>query len=139
MNIMNFTLDQQIAVFWQSEEFAVIGASADRNKYGNKVLRCYMQHHKTVYPINPYTDFIEGLACYKNLSILPSKVKSISIVTMPKITESIMLQAINQGINNIWIQPGADSANCPVIAKDNQINLIYGGPCILVATGFKDI
>ena len=47
------TLNEQIQFFLSSDAFAVVGASSNKSKYGNKVLRCYLQNHKKVYPINP--------------------------------------------------------------------------------------
>ncbi|MBA3536637.1 MAG: CoA-binding protein [Tatlockia sp.] len=131
-------MKSQIDQFFSSKAYAVIGASNNREKYGNKVLRCYLQNYLTVYPINPRAGFIEGLACLQDLNDLPNSVKSISIITLPEITEKIVDQAIKKGIKNIWIQPGAESD----IARDkclkNQINIISNGPCILVELGFVE-
>ena len=95
------TVDEQLEKFFSSESFAVSGASTNREKYGNKVLRCYMQHKKGVIPVNPRADSIEGLKTVKALSDLPPSVKSISIITPPKITEMLVDEAIEHGIENI--------------------------------------
>jgi len=58
---MASTVEQKIGSFLASNSFAVVGASIDRTKYGNKVLRCYQQHGKTVYPINARAAEVEGL------------------------------------------------------------------------------
>jgi len=50
---------------------AVIGASNDRNKYGNKALRAFVQHGYTVYPVNPNETEIEGLPAFKTISDIP--------------------------------------------------------------------
>ena len=63
----------QIELFLQSQSFAVVGASSNRDKYGNKVLRCYLQHGKTVYPINPREKVIEGLPVLSSLNDLPDE------------------------------------------------------------------
>lgn len=128
----------KVQKFFNSEAFAVIGASNDRSKYGNKVVRCYLQHQKVVYPVNPNESTIEGLMCINNIDNLPDTVNSISIITPPKITEKIVEQAIVKGIKNIWIQPGADNINSVLMCENNNINLIYGGPCILVTLGFSE-
>src|SRR5579863_3368894 len=91
--------------FFKSPAFAVIGASSNQAKFGNKVLRAYMENHKTVYPVNLTETEIEGLKAYKKVADLPDSVKSISIVTPPPITEKIIDQAIAKGIKNIWMQP----------------------------------
>lgn len=127
-----------IKTFLTAKAYAVIGASTDRNKYGNKVLRCYLQHHMKVYPVNPSEKNIEGVACINSLADLPHDVSSISVVTPPKITEQVVEQAIAKGIKNIWMQPGAESEVAIENAKKHHINVIAGGPCILVQLGFSE-
>ena len=131
-------MHNNIITFLSSKAFAVVGASSDRNKYGNKVLRCYLQNHKTVYPVNPHESTIEGLLCIKQLSDLPDSVKSISIVTPPNITEQIIEQAVAKKIKNVWMQPGAQSAAAIMNCERHNINVIAGGPCILVTLGYQE-
>lgn len=127
-----------IKKFFSAKAFAVVGASTHRDKYGNKVLRCYMQHGKLVYPVNPRETDIEGLHCVHKISDLPDIVESLSIVTPPSITEQAVEQAIQRGIKNIWMQPGAESTLAIMNCKRHQINVIANGPCILVELGFDD-
>ena len=127
-----------IPQFLSSNAFAVVGASNDRHKYGNKVLRCYMQHHKTVYPVHPSETTVEGLKAYLHLQELPDDVQSISIITPPAITEKIVQDAIEKHITNIWMQPGAESEKAINQCKQHGINVIASGPCILVELGFID-
>lgn len=128
-------MNSQIQQFLTSDAFAVVGASSNREKFGNKVLRCYITHHKTVYPIHPIEIVIEGISCLKELSQLPDNVKSISIITPPSLTEKVVKQAINRGIKNIWMQPGAESEVAINDCLAHGVNVISGGPCILVELG----
>ncbi|MGE3319703.1 MAG: CoA-binding protein [Candidatus Berkiella sp.] len=132
-------LPENIQQFFTSKAFGVAGASTNREKYGNKVLRCYIQHHLTVYPINPRAKVIEGIACFDDIQSLPAEVKSISVITPPLITEHIVNEAIKKGITNIWMQPGAESPLAVKACQDASVNVIADGSCILVALGFKDI
>lgn len=131
-------MDDKVFQFLSTDWFGVAGASADRNKFGNKVVRCYLQVNKNVFPINPEELVIEELSCYKSVLDLPDEVLSLSIVTPPAITEKIIIEAIQKGIKNIWMQPGAESEEAIKICLNNQINLIAGGPCILQTLGFKE-
>jgi len=124
--------------FFTSAAYAVVGASTHREKYGNKVLRCYLQHHKQVYPINPHEKTIEGAACLASLAELPEDVKSISVITPPPVTEKIVQQAIAKNIENIWMQPGAESEAAITLCQTNNINVIARGACILVVLGFHE-
>jgi len=131
-------LSPAIRQFFSSHAYAVVGASSDRDKFGNKVLRCYLQHNLKVYPVNPHEKVIEGLACVKRLADLPKSVKSISVITQPVVTETIVEDAINKGIQNIWMQPGAQSEAAIENAKQHKINLIADGTCILEELNFHD-
>lgn len=122
---------EQIAEFLAGKMFAVVGASTDRQKFGNKVLRCYMDNGYTVYPINPKATKVEGLVAYKSLSDLPEPVHGISIVTPPAVTEQVVKEAALLGIAHIWMQPGAESA-AAIDACAGGVSLIAGGPCLLV-------
>jgi len=127
-----------IKQFLSSKAFAVIGASTNRTKYGNKVLRCYMQHEKKVYPVHLKEKIIEGLPCIQKIADLPPEVQSLSIVTPPALTEKFVEEAIEKGIKNIWMQPGAESGIAILNCKRHKINVIANGPCLLIELGFKD-
>jgi predicted CoA-binding protein len=132
------TLDEQIEQFLAGSPHAVVGASRDRAKYGNKVLRVYMQNQRPVYPVNPNAETVEGLTCYPDLASLPEKVHGISIVTPPHVTEQIVEQAAKLGIQNVWTQPGAESDRAVARAKQFGMNVIAGVPCALVVMGFRE-
>lgn len=121
--------------FLASPAFGVVGASRDRGKFGNRVLRKYLQHGLEAFPVNPKESEIEGLPTYPDVSKLPDKVQSLSIVTPPQITEEIVRQAIRKGIPNLWMQPGAESPAAVKLAKDAGLNVIADGSCILVELG----
>ncbi len=127
-----------IETFLQSTAFGVVGASTDRNKYGNKVLRCYLQNKKKVYPVNPKEKNIEGIDCVANISLLPETVQSISIITPPQVTEKIVDEAIKKGIKNIWMQPGAESPAAIEKCKQHNINVIADGSCVLVVLRYHE-
>jgi len=118
--------------FFASPSFGVVGASNDRSKFGNRVLRKYLEHRLKVYPINPNEEFVEGLTVLKNVNDLPNKTKSISIITPPDITEKIVEQAIQKGIQNIWMQPGAESERAIELCQKAGVNVIADGTCLLV-------
>ena len=131
-------LSPQIQDFFTSKAFGVVGASSDRNKFGNKVLRCYLQKNLKVYPVNPHEKMIEGIPCIDKIDKLPKNVKSISVITQPAITEQIVDEAIQKGIQNIWMQPGSESTLAIQKCKEHKINVIADGVCILRELRFKE-
>lgn len=127
-----------IDLFLRSPQFGVVGASSNRDKYGNKVLRCYLQHGYIAIPVNPNEKMIENIPCAASVNDLPDAVKSISIITPPPITEKIVQAAIAKGIENIWMQPGAESDSAIQACEAHHINVIAHGSCLLVVLGFID-
>lgn len=132
------SVKEKIEIFLQAGRFAVVGASADRSKYGNKVLRCYQMHGYNVIPVNPREKAIEGLATVTEVADLPDDVKSISVITPPAVTEKVVAEAIAKGIKNIWMQPGAESRVAVEKCLESGINVIADGSCILVVLGYRD-
>ena len=131
-------LDRQIEAFLAGAPHAVVGASTDRAKYGNKVLRVYMQRGLPVYPVNPRADQVEGLQAYPDLAALPQKPHGISIITPPAVSEQVVEEAARLGIAHLWMQPGAESPAAIRRAAELGLQLIAGGPCILVVLGYRD-
>ncbi len=132
------SIKQQIDVFLASPAFGVAGASANRHKYGNKVLRCYQQNGKTVIPVNPKEKEIEGIACVATIAELPAEVKSLSMITPPAITAQLVPQAIEKGITSIWMQPGAEHPDAVALCREKGVNVIADGSCLLVVLGYRD-
>lgn len=128
----------RIQAFLAAGPFAVIGASTDRAKYGNKVLRCYQQHGKEVYPINPKAPEVEGLKAYPSLAALPVKVPAISVITPPAATEQVVREAHAAGVKHVWMQPGAESDEAIRTAEALGMSVIAGGPCLLVVMGYSE-
>ncbi len=132
------TEQDKINQFLAGKRFAVVGASTDREKYGNKVLRVYQQNKLEAVPINPKADEIEGLKAYPDLASVPGEIDGVSIITPPKVTEHVVVEAVKRGIKNIWMQPGAESAAAIAAAEAAGADVIAGGPCILVSLRYRD-
>ncbi len=131
-------VEQQIERFLEGSPHAVVGASQDRAKYGNKVLRAYLQTNRLVYPINPKAETIEGHACFARLSDAPRPLYGVSLVTPPRVTQRVVAEAIEMGIEHIWMQPGAESEEAIAQARAAGANVIANGPCLLVALRFRE-
>jgi uncharacterized protein len=124
--------------FLESTAYGVVGASPRRHKYGNKVLRCYQQNGRRAIPVNPREQEIEGAACVASVLDLPDDVKSISVITPPAVTERIVQHAIRKGIENVWMQPGAESEASVEACRAAGINVIADGSCVLVVLGYRE-
>jgi uncharacterized protein len=131
---MKGSIDQ----FLSSAAFGVVGASSNRSKYGNKVLRAYLQNGRKAIPVHPMEKEIEGVPCVVSVTDLPREVESISVITPPSVTERIVDAAVARGIRNIWMQPGAESPAAVEKCREHQINVIADGSCLLVQFGYHD-
>ncbi len=135
---MSTSIHAKIESYLAAGPWAVVGASGDRHKYGNKVLRCYQQHGMEVFPINPRADEIEGLRAYRSLADLPKAAAGISVITPPEITERVVKEAIAAGVKHIWMQPGAESLAAVREAEAAGISVIANGACLLVVIGYRE-
>src|SRR5262245_66539510 len=127
-----------IAEFLAQGSFAVVGASTDRRRYGNKVLRCYLQHGLPVVAVNPGHASVEGVVAYPSLREVPATVRAASVIVPPALAARIVEDADAAGIRHLWFQPGAEDDAAIAAAERKGIAVIAHGPCVLVALGFRD-
>lgn len=132
------TTRELIAEFLEEGPYAVVGASTNRDKYGNKVLRVYLQNEKEVYPVNPKASEVEGLKAYPSLADLPMVPRGISIITPPPVTEKVVAEAARLGVEYVWMQPGAESPRAIQIAEEAGMGVIGDGSCALVVMGYRE-
>ena len=128
-------IKEQIAIFLRSAAFGVVGASNKREKFGYKVFDCYREHGYQAIPVHPILTELDGIATAASVQDLPATVESLSVITPPKVTEQIVRDAVAKGIKNIWMQPGAESAAAVSYCQEHDVNVIAGGPCLLVELG----
>jgi len=131
-------MKKEIDEFLKAEAFGVVGASTDRSKYGNRVLRCYQMHGLKAVPVNPKEKEIEGEPCVASVAELPAAVTSISVITPPLVTERVVEAAALKGIRNVWMQPGAESPRAVEFCREHGINVIADGSCLLVVLGYRE-
>lgn len=118
--------------FLSGKRFAVAGASSSREKYGNKVFVALVHSGRETYPLNPTADQIEGHPAFARIADLPEVPDSLSIVTPPQVTLQVVLEAIDAGVQNIWMQPGAENEDASAAARAAGINVVDDGSCVLV-------
>jgi uncharacterized protein len=122
----------QIELFFSKPGIALAGVSRNPRKFGFQVLKTMMEKKKyDLYPINPHTDEIAGLKCYRDIASLPAGVNSIVILTRKDKTEETVKQCVQKGIKNIWIQQSGHTLEALREAKGSGANVIYG-KCIMM-------
>ena len=91
------------------KKIAVVGASANPEKYGNKIVRDLLAKDFVVFSLNLKEEIIEGQKVYKKLADLPEPAELIDIVLPPQQGIEVLREALALGYKNFWIQPGAES------------------------------
>src|SRR5271170_6140734 len=103
---------------------AIIGASADRNKFGNKAVRAFQQKGWTVYPVNPRESQIEGLPVFKSVLEVPAQPKLISVYLPPPVLLQALPDIAARGCDELWLNPGTESDEVLAAAKNLGLNVI---------------
>jgi predicted CoA-binding protein len=112
---------------------AVIGASSNRNKFGNRAVRAFLQQGYTVVPINPNEAEVEGLKTYRSVMDVPGAIDMASFYVPPEIGFRVIDEVARKGIPEVWLNPGADSDE--LIARAKSLNIQPIVACSVVAIG----
>jgi predicted CoA-binding protein len=112
---------------------AVVGASNDRRKFGNRAVRAFQAQGFTVVPINPHESNIEGLTTYKSVLDVPGPIDMATVYVQPDVGVDVMAEIARKGIGEIWLNPGADDD--AVIARARELNLKPIVACSIVGIG----
>ena len=124
-------MNEKIDQFLACSKFAVAGVSRSKNKFGNVVFRELKKKEYNILPVNPNMESFDGEMCYRSVSDLPSDVEALIIATSPEVSLSVMREAIDKGIKNIFLQQGAQNPEAIEYAESNGANLI-SRQCILM-------
>lgn len=112
---------------------AVIGASNDRRKYGNKAVRAYQDSGYTVFPVNPKEATIEGLRAYPNLAAIDQPVDFVSLYVPPAVGLQLLPAIAEKEPKELWLNPGSESEDLIDAAADLHLRAIVA--CSIVALG----
>jgi predicted CoA-binding protein len=112
---------------------AVVGASSDRRKFGNKALRAFVAEGYTVFAINPNEEAVEGLQTYASVLDVPGPIDMATVYVQPEVAERLLPEFEQKQIPEIWINPGAESDRLMTEASRRKLNLIYA--CSIVGIG----
>jgi predicted CoA-binding protein len=112
---------------------AVIGASSNRSKFGNRAVRAFRQQGYTVIPINPHEAEVEGLKTYASVLDVPGPVDMASLYVPPEVGEQVIGEIAQKGIAEVWLNPGAESDE--LIARARALDIRPIVACSIVAIG----
>lgn len=111
--------------FIKRRVWAVVGASTDPDKYGNRIYRDLRAAGYTVYGVNPRGGEIEGQELYAGLADLPEKPEVVDTVVPPAVTEEVVRQCAELGLTRVWMQPGSESEAAIQFCREHDIQVVY--------------
>lgn len=114
---------------------AVIGASNDRNKFGNKAVRAFQRQGYAVYPVNPKETTIEGIPACRSILDLPVRPQMVSVYLPPPVLLKILPDIAAKGCDELWLNPGTESAEVLTEAERLGLNVVQA--CSIVGVGMS--
>ena len=112
---------------------AVIGASSNRDKFGNKALRAFAKRGYRVIPINPHEAEVEGFRAYNSVLDVPDAIELATVYVPPQVGVRIMEELAKKGVGEVWLNPGADGS--AVVSRARELGLRTVRHCSIIAIG----
>lgn len=112
---------------------AVIGASSQRTKYGNKALRSYVAHGHEVFPVNPNEEQVEGLKTYPRASDIPGELDRALLYVPPAVGVKVLDDLAAKQVKEVFVNPGADSEELFERARQLGLNTVFA--CAILDIG----
>jgi uncharacterized protein len=114
---------------------AIIGASNDRRKYGNKAVRAYLQRGYSVYPVNPNESQIEHLPVFKSIKDVPVRPERTSVYVPPQVLLTLLPDIAAKECDELWLNPG--TASPAVVAEAERLGLNVVQACSILDLGLS--
>ena len=112
---------------------AVVGASSNRHKFGNKALRAFRAEGYTVLAINPNEAEVEGVKTFPSVLDVPQAIDMATVYVPPEVGQPLLAEFEKKQIPEIWLNPGAESDELLAEARRRKLNVIAA--CSIVGIG----
>jgi len=112
---------------------AVVGASRDRHKFGNKAVRAFRDAGHTVIPVNPNETEVEGLRVYASVLDVPGPIDMATVYVQPDVAMRLLDEFERKQIPEVWLNPGADDDEVLAEARRRGLNVIAA--CSIIGAG----
>ena len=124
-------MEDLIREFVNQRVWAVVGASTDTSKFGNEIFRDLRDAGYTVYGVNVRGGEIDGQELYRSLADLPEKPAVVDTVVPPHVTEQVVQQCAELGLDRVWMQPGSESQRAIEFCQEHNIKAVHGA-CAMI-------
>lgn len=114
---------------------AVLGASEDRSKFGNKSVRAHLRAGYQVFPVNPRSQSIEGQVCFPAIADISQPLDRVSIYLPPNVAIRLIEEVAAVGPREVWLNPGTESPEILEKSRAMGLNVVAG--CSIVDLGYS--
>lgn len=116
------------------KKIIIVGASKDRNKFGNKAVRAYLDKGYQVYPVHPTEKEIEGLEVYRSVLEIPEPVSLVSFYLPPTVGLKVIEEVgKKKGVESVYLNPGSESP--ALVERGKALGLRMKETCSILAVG----
>jgi predicted CoA-binding protein len=113
---------------------AVVGASPDRHKFGNKAVRAYARQGYQVFPVHPSATAVEGWPAYRSVADVPvDRLDRVTVYLPPAVSLPLLEELARKPAGEVWFNPGADAPEVITQARALGMNVVTG--CSIVDIG----
>lgn len=116
-----------------SKTIAVVGASSDRRKYGNKAVRAFRDGGWVVYPVNPRAEEVEGIKAYHLIADVPEPIDRVSMYVPASVGLLMLDEIAAKQPGEVFLNPGSESDELIRAARARGLNVINA--CSIVNIG----
>jgi hypothetical protein len=120
---------------YMNKTIAIIGASGDRGKYGNKAVRAFVKGGWTVYPVNPGASEVEGIPTYSSIKDVPGHIDRISMYVSPKVGKAMLADIAARKPEEFFLNPGSEDPE--LVEEAEKLGLKPIQACSIVNIGLR--
>ncbi len=117
------------------KSIAIVGASNDRRKYGNKAVRAFKDGGWTVYPVNPKGGEIEGLPVYRDITEAPDSIDRVAMYVPPGVGKELLDAIAAKQPAEFFLNPGSEDEELMERARAKGLEPITA--CSIVNIGLS--
>ena len=122
---METEMKNQRTDFWLGKNYAVVGVSHKKRKFGNTVFNELRKRGYKVFPVNQNLKLFGDQMCYNSLGEIFDPLDGVIIITRQDGAKRAIRECINLEIKKVWLYPGRKCDQAIHMAKENDIELIY--------------
>ena len=119
----------------QPKTVAVVGASGDRGKFGNKGLRAFVRAGWRAFPVHPSEGQVEGLDAVRSVDGIDAALDVVSLYVPAAVGVKLLPNIAAKQPGEVWVNPGAESAE--LIAEARRLGLRVRQTCSIIEVGYR--